>query len=57
MDKIDGKRLRKVQLVIGGTMYYVHTVDFTVLTALNSIASEQAYATDATEQKVTQFLG
>ena len=55
-DKIDDKRLRKVQQVIGGVLYYTHAVDCTVLTALSSIASEQACLTEATEEKVTQLL-
>jgi len=50
-EKIDDKRLRKVQQVIGGVMYYARAVDYTVLAALSSIDSEQAGSIEATEEK------
>ena len=53
---IDDKILRKAQQVIGGALYYTHAVDCTVLTALSSIAREQACVTEATEEKLTQLL-
>ena len=37
-------------------MYYARAVDSTVLPALNSIASEQASATETTEKKAAQLL-
>ena len=50
--RIDDKRLRKVQQVIEGILFYARAVDCTVLTALSSIASEQSGATEAREEKV-----
>ena len=43
--KIDEKRVRAVQQVIGGCLYYARAVDDTILMALSAIASEQPAAT------------
>ena len=51
--KIDEKRVKVVQQVIGGVLYYSRAVDLTVLPALSSIASKQA---SATKNKVEQLL-
>ena len=40
--KIEKKRVKAIQQVVGGLFYYAHAVDSTVLPALSSIASEQA---------------
>ena len=52
MAKIDKKRVKVVQQVIGGVLYYSRAVDLTVLPALSSIASKQASATKNTKKKV-----
>ena len=54
--KLDGKRVKAIQQVVGGVLYYARAVDSTVLPALSSIASEQATATEMTEKKATQLL-
>ena len=45
-DKVSEKRILRIQQVVGGVLYYARAVDGTVLTALSSIASEQAQATE-----------
>ena len=52
-DKINKKRVKIIQQVIGGVLYYARAVDLTVLAALSSIASEQASATEDTEKRVS----
>ena len=54
--KIDDKRVKAIQQVVGGVLYYTRAVDSAVLPALSSIASEQASATEATELKAAQLL-
>ena len=54
--KIDKKRVKAIQQVVGGVLYYARAVDSTVLPALSSIASEQASATKTTEKKATKLL-
>ena len=54
--KIDEKRVKVVQQVVGGVLYYGRAVDNMVLPGLSSIASEQASATETTEKKVQQLL-
>ena len=55
--KIDEKRVKVVQQVVGGVLYYGRAVDNTVLPGLSSISSEQASATEATEKKVKTTSG
>ena len=54
--KVDKEKIKAVQRVIGGVLYYGRAVDITVLPALSSIASEQAQATKNTEKKVERLL-
>ena len=54
--KLDEKRVKAIQQVVGGVLYYARAVDSTVLPALSSIASEQASATKTTEKKAAQLL-
>ena len=54
--KIDKKRVKVVQQVVGGVLYYGRLDDNTVLPGLSSIASEQASATETTKKKVQQLL-
>ena len=44
-ERIDEKRIKVVQQVIGGLLYYARAVDLTILPALSAIASEQTKAT------------
>ncbi len=53
---IDAPRIKIVQQVIGGVLYYARAVDLTVLPALSAIASDQASATETTEAHVQQLL-
>ena len=54
--KLDNKRIKRIQRVVGGVLYYAKAVDLTTLPGLSSIASEQAQATEQTEMKVQQLL-
>ena len=54
--EIDEKRVRVVQQVIGGCLYYARAVDDTILMALSAIASEQAAATENIERKVLKLF-
>jgi hypothetical protein len=53
---INAPRIKTIQQVIGGILYYARAVDLTVLPALSAIASDQAKATEATEAHVKQLL-
>ena len=48
--------VKTVQQVVVMFLYYARAVDPTMLLALNSIASEQANSTEATDKSVTQLL-
>ena len=50
--EVDEERVKQVQHVIGGVLYYARAVDLTTLPGLSSIASEQTKATEHTELKV-----
>lgn len=54
--RISQKRILRIQQVVGAALYYARAVDMTILTALSSIASEQAQATERTVAKVNQLL-
>ena len=56
LPKLDDKRKRKVQQVIGGDIYYACAIDITVLPALGTIVCEQSQATEMTKKKVSQLL-
>ena len=53
---VDEERKKRVQQIVGGLLYYARAVDNTILTALNAIATQQANATEATEEKIKQLL-
>ena len=53
--KIDDKRVKAIQQVVVGVLYYARAVDSTVLPALSSIASKQASATETTKEKQHNF--
>ena len=54
--KLDDKRKKVVQQVIGTCLFYARAVDCTILPAISSIASEQANATEGTEKQIKQLL-
>ena len=56
LDKINEKRVKIIQQVIGGVLYYAQAVDLTVLAAHSSIVSEQASAAEDAEKRVSQLL-
>jgi hypothetical protein len=47
---------KRVQEVIGVLLYYARAVDCTLLTALSSLATDQAHGTEATMRALTQIL-
>ena len=53
--KIDKTCVKATQQVAQVVLYYARAVDLTVLTALNSIASEQTSATEKTGGKQSSF--
>jgi hypothetical protein len=52
----DAPRIKIIQQVIGGVLYYARAVDLIVLPALSTVASDQASATETTEAHVQQLL-
>jgi hypothetical protein len=48
---------KHVQAVMGTLLYYARAVDSTILTALSSLATEQAKPMQKTMEKVNQLLG
>ena len=48
--KIDIKKIRLVQNIVGTLLYYARAVDSTMAAALSTIASQQANGTEATLQ-------
>jgi hypothetical protein len=54
--RLDAPRIKIIQQVIGGVLYYARAVDLTVLPALSAVASDQASATETTEAHVKQLL-
>jgi hypothetical protein len=53
---LDAANVKRVQEIVGVLLYYARAVDPTLLTALGTIASQQARATAATLRAVTQVL-
>ena len=45
-----------VQKVVGSILYYARSVDSTLLVALNTLASEQAHATEKTIENMKHML-
>ena len=45
---VDVKRIKRIQQVIGGILYYARAIDMTLLLALSAVASEQSAATETT---------
>jgi hypothetical protein len=53
---LDAADTKCVQEILGTLLYYARAVDSTMLTAIGSIAMQQASATQATMQAITQLL-
>ena len=49
-------RIKNIQRIVGAILYYARAVDHTVLTALSSVAGDQANATEQTEHQYQQLL-
>jgi hypothetical protein len=54
--KLTDTEIKQVQQIVGSILYYVRTVDLTVLMALSTIASEQTKGTKKTIEKAYQLL-
>jgi hypothetical protein len=48
------KGRKRIQQVVRALLYYGRAIDGTIMTAISSLASEQASATEDTEAKLTQ---
>ena len=46
----------KIQHIVGTFLFYVRSVDATIMTALNELSGQQAKPTADTARKITQFL-
>ena len=53
---VDAERKKRIQQAVGMILYYARAVDLTSLPGLSGIASEQATATERTEERVQQML-
>jgi hypothetical protein len=54
--KVDKKKTKYVQSVVGAVLYYARAVDYTLLPALSSIATQQSNPTENTVKKVKRLL-
>jgi hypothetical protein len=53
---LSAKEKTRIQQIVGTFLYYARVVDCTMLAAINDIASEQSAPTQATAEKLVQFL-
>ena len=53
---LNAKDTKHVQEVLGTLLFYAHAVDSTMLTAIGTLASQQANGTKATLEALTQLL-
>ena len=53
---LDEKGVRRVQEIVGATLFYGRAVDNKLLVAINTISSQQAHATEDTNKAVTTLL-
>ena len=49
-------KVKRIQSIIGGLLYYARAIDSTMLVALNTVSSDQSSATADTHQAVEQLL-
>jgi hypothetical protein len=47
---------KRIQQVVGALLYYARVIDSTIMTAISSLASQQATATEDTEAKLIHLL-
>ena len=55
-DKLNEPRVKEIQRIIGGILYYARAVDNTGITALSSVAGDQAEATELTEAQAQHLM-
>ena len=55
-DNLNEPRVKEIQRIIGGILYYAHAVDHTGLTALSSVDGDRAEATERTEAQEQQLM-
>jgi hypothetical protein len=55
-DLLDDKGIKRVQGIVGALLYYARAVDNKLLYSLSDIGSEQAAATEGTNEKINQLL-
>ena len=53
---LDDAGVRRVQAIVGSVLWYARAVDNKLLVSLSAIGSQQASATEATNEAVTQLL-
>jgi hypothetical protein len=53
---VDSKDTKRIQEVLGTLLYYAHVVDCTMISAIGTIATQQANATTATIKAITKLL-
>ena len=55
-DKLNEPRVKEIQRIIGGILYYAWAVDHTSITAPSSVAGYQTEATKRTEAQAQQLM-
>ena len=53
--KLCGKRMKKFQEVVGVLLYYVQTIECTMVLALGTLPSAQSKATEATAKHAQKY--
>ena len=53
---LDEAGIKRIQVIVGAVLFYVRSVDNKLLGTLNSIGTQQAAATEATNKSVNQML-
>eukprot|EP00804_Cyclotella_cryptica_P005556 CCRYP_003061-RA/>CCRYP_003061-RA protein AED:0.38 eAED:0.32 QI:0/0/0/1/0/0/3/0/444 len=53
---LDSNGQKRTQQIVGALLYYVHTVNNTILLSLSAIASEQAHPTQLIQKRCQQLL-
>ena len=53
---LDEAGIKRIQAIVGAVLFYGRAVDKKILVKLNSIGTQQAAATEATNESVNQVL-
>jgi hypothetical protein len=53
---LDGPEIKRLQEIVGCLLYYARVIDYTMLTVLNGISSEQAHATQHVADAADRLL-